>query len=491
MKPQHDGKESQSLQSGSLPKTLCSMNSFAVAIVTRFPGRRLLVPVPGVAAMVRVSVSVGAIWGATLGTAGCALLAQVALARVLSPRDCGVFVGAFAGVTLLAPAATFGINQLWLQLFGHEGPRATRWLKPSLHLVTLSCMSVIGTSVAWAFMGQNREACIITILLQPVIAASLVMDLMGSVLQIQRRDVLYAASQFLPHAIRLAGIVWVFVTLQHVTIQDVAILYAVVAVVTASSGIVWLRGAVSRGTVTHMATPPGHEAIVCDHPCLREVWQIAAPFGIAVLLYSVYSRSGIVMVEAMAGPESAASYNIALCVANAAYMLPTTLFARYLQPRMHSWFQYDFVRFRRVIVYGALAMVMIGTLVGALLAYFAPSIVTGLFGQAYGQAVLPLRIMCIAIPLHFISTVLAVALVTQSHAIMRTRAIAIMTIGNLLVNALLVPRAGAPGAACSVVIAELLLVVVMTGCLDSRLLPSVPNIGSFHSMKESYRGISR
>jgi O-antigen/teichoic acid export membrane protein len=52
-----------------------------------------------------------------------AFATQVVLARSLSQHDFGSFMTVLAFVSLTAPIAVYGVNELWLQRFGREGPR--------------------------------------------------------------------------------------------------------------------------------------------------------------------------------------------------------------------------------------------------------------------------------------------------------------------------------------------------------------------------------
>lgn len=201
--------------------------------------------------------AVSLLWFGSLAGAGLAFFTQVILARELTPVGYGVFAAALATVTLLAPLAGFGVQGVWLKVFGAEGWKATRWLSASFRFVVLSTALTLSLFFVWAAWGPHDESTTqLLFWLSPVILGYLFMELVSSKLLLEERFRSLALWQLLPHFTRLVLILLiVFAGIRNPNVITIAAVYALVAIVVLVLGCVHLKtmaGEVLRSKVIHV-----------------------------------------------------------------------------------------------------------------------------------------------------------------------------------------------------------------------------------------------
>jgi O-antigen/teichoic acid export membrane protein len=153
----------------------------------------------------------------------------------------------------------------------------------------------------------------------------------------------------------------------------------------------------------------------------------------------------------------------------AIYLLPATVYQKYLLSKLHRWAVHDKAKFWRVYRQGNMAMLASGLAIGAALAVLAPYLVPLAFGQQYRGVASLLMVLAVCVPIRFLSTAVGSALLTEDHMRYRVRAMALATAVAVVLNALLIPRFGEFGAAAATVSAEALLLLSMH--LGARRIP--------------------
>ena len=177
----------------------------------------------------------------------------------------------------------------------------------------------------------------------------------------------------------------------------------------------------------------------------------AAPIGLLALATIAYYRSGTIALAALSNAEATAVYGIASGIAFGLLMVPNAITTALL-PRLSSERRPDklVACARRVLAWTSVIAVCLAAACAAL----APVILPVALGPEYRAAAAPFALLCLGIPLIAASGVIGTALlvVGRLHAL-GTQVVASLAV-NLFVLVLLVPSAGAVGAALATVACE-------------------------------------
>ena len=409
--------------------------------------------------------AVSLLWFGSLASAGLAFLVQVVLARELNPAGYGVFSAALATITMLAPVAGFGVQGFWLKVFGAEGWTALRWLPASFRFTTLSTVCVLLSLTAWALWGPH-EASTRQLLcwLLPVPASYLFIGLVGVKLQLEERYEALALWQLLPNLARLLLILLVMSVASQPLLDMVAAVYALVAFVMIIAGFAQLRTMLHGNfalkghpsPVVHGMVHFVKAARVRVLDIAREAW----PFGLGGVFHLIYFQSDIILLKYLEGDEAAGIYNVAFTVMVAVYLLPSTIYQKFLLPKVHRWAYHDRVRFLQVYRFGNGIMLLLGGIATVTMLLLMPWLIPLLFGTAYQGAVGLLSILAFCAPTRFLASNVGATLVTQEHMHRKSIFMGMVAIVNVLLNLLLIPLYAAKGAAVATLLSEIVLIVL-------------------------------
>jgi O-antigen/teichoic acid export membrane protein len=205
---------------------------------------------------------------------------------------------------------------------------------------------------------------------------------------------------------------------------------------------------------------------------LPEAWQIvkeSLPFFLLSVLGVVHFKVDSLMLGILRDYEQVATYDAAYkflevsrFVVRPAAMVFFPLCAAVAARR--DWPAYERVMRKLLMLSGG-----IGLATAAFMMLVAGWVVSFVFGDAYGGSVAVLRILYLAVPsvfLGFVATFLAPALHLERRAVQAT---AICLLVNIALNALVIPRHGAQGAAWATLATETLLAGWLLGLIALRL----------------------
>lgn len=404
----------------------------------------------------KAAAGISLLWMATSLGAVLTFLVQILLARRLGPAEFGRFVAALATVTMIAPMAGFGLPQLWLRLYGAEGWHARRWLVPSLRFVVWTTLAACAVTLAWSLAGSPEGTSVLVWWLLPAIPCTLVVGLVSSKLRLEEDDRGLAMWQ-----LALPGSRFVFVLAllpwHAVGATPVAAGFGLVGMAVAAAGVPALvamrRGEFSLRGHTPDEDPAGYQRDASMHA----VWHMGWAYGLSALLYPVFFQVGTVMLDRMAGPREAGLFGIGLGVMTAVYLLPTTVYQKYLLSRLHRWAVHDPDTFRRVHRHGAWIMLVAGLSCGILVAATAHLFVRVAFGAAFAGAAAVIVVLSACAPLRFLSVAIASALLDERQARLRVLMMGGSAAAVVLLNLCLIPRYHALGTAFATLGGEVVL----------------------------------
>lgn len=408
----------------------------------------------------RTAAALSLLWLATLAGAVMTFLAQTMLARRLGPQAFGLFASSLATVTMVAPLAGFGLSQFRLRAYGAEGWDADRWSRPSLRFSAATTAVAIGIIVAWAMAGApvSAETRSTLLVLSPLVMGLLAVELVGSKLRLEERYRSLAGWQLLTPAGRLAVALLVLAA-PFANAHWAAVGYGFVALATAALALPQVR-AMLRGAIDLQGHGP-RVGPAPDSPGAIALWSQAWAYGVAAVLYPVFFQISTVLLKYLGDDAQAGRYGVAMAVMTAIYLLPATVYQKFLLSKLHRWAVHDQRKFWRVHRLGNRWMLAGGLATGALLAALAPWAVPLAFGAQYRGVVAPLMVLAACVPIRFLSTAIGSALLTEGHMRYRVAAMAMAAVAAVVLNVLLIPRHAEIGAAAATVAAETVLLLAM------------------------------
>lgn len=409
----------------------------------------------------RAAVALSSLTLATVLGAGMVFVTQMILARQLGSAAYGLFASSLATVTMVAPFAGFGLSRFRLMVYGVEGWGADRWLPATLRFTAITTLLAIGLVVALAFTlapGQATRFTLLTLL--PVILALLAVDLVGNKLRLEERYHTLSGWYLLIPGGRL-GVAALLLLFPTLTVGFVALGYGAVSAAIALLGAPSMY-ALMRGEVKlHGHGPRVAATTLADRPNLTQLWSQAWVFGLTALLYPVFFQIGTVLLKYLDSNVQAGMYGIAMAVMSAIYLIPSTIYQKYLLSKLHRWAAHDKPKFRLVYRRGIVAMLTLGLVIGAGLAILAPWFVPIAFGDQYLDVVDILVVLALCPPLRFLSTAVGAVLLSRTHMGYRVRAMGLAAFVTIVLNVLLIPTYHALGAAFATVGGEVALLVTM------------------------------
>jgi len=410
---------------------------------------------------------------ATAVGAGMVFATQTLIARQLGPASYGLFASSLATVTMIAPLAGFGLTQFRLKVYGVEGWAAQRWLEPSLRFTAGTALLALGIVVAWALTGAPANGTRFTLLaLSPVVLSILAVDLVSNKLRLEDRYGAMALWQMTIPASRLLVAISLWVV-PNLTVRFVALSYCAIALIVAAGAVPQLR-AMMRGEMDLRGHGPRRDEPSASgaRPTTLQLWSQAWAYGVFAVLYPIFFQISTVLLKYLNNDTQAGLYGIALAVMTAIYLIPATIYQKYLLSKLHRWAAHDKPKFWLVYRKGNLAMLALGLLIGLALVLLAPWLVPIVFGDAYRGVAKILMVLALCVPIRFLSTSMGSALLTENHMRYRVIAMAIATGVVVLLNVLLIPRFNELGAASATVIGEGVLLLGTYYCVRRFARPS-------------------
>jgi O-antigen/teichoic acid export membrane protein len=402
----------------------------------------------------RAVSAISMLWFATALGAGMSFVTQALLARELGPAAFGLFSSSLATVSMVAPMAGFGLSQYWLQAYGVEGWLANRWLRPSFRFITVSTLLTLAAIVFWAFTGAPADAAGTLLLLIPVVLAVLAVALLSSQLRLEERHKALAFWQLVTPSGRLL-VALAFLSTPILARHFVAMGYGAISLAFALLAMPQLRNMLRGGMKLHGHGPQPASAIIVSSPSVANLWSNAWAYGLQAVLYPIFFQISTVLLKYLNGNTQAGLFGIALGVMTAIYLIPATLYQKFLLSKLHRWAVHDRGKFWLVYRHGNIAMLSSGLLLGCALAVVSPWLVPLTFGEKYRPVVRILIVLSLCVPIRFLSTGVSSALLNELHMRFRVFAMGLCATVVVVLNLLLIPSYHAMGAAVATVLGEL------------------------------------
>lgn len=390
------------------------------------------------------------------------LVTQSLLARHMGPSSYGLFASSLATVSMIAPFAGFGLSQFRLRVYGVEGWAADRWIRPSLQFSLVTLAIAFATVGVWAFaIAPTAATQLLLLLMAPVILGAMGVDVVSSKLRLEERYRLLALWQLMTPAGRMLVAITA-VLLASAPASAVALGYGLVGVAVAAFAaphvLAMLRGdMVLHG---HGPRPASSAAAQESAPGAWDVWRHAWPYGAAAALYPVFFQVSTVLLKYLGSDAQAGLFGISMAVMTAIYLIPSTVYHKFLLSKLHRWAAHDRPRFWMVYRRGVALMFLFGLAIGALMWALAPVVVPLIFGESYSGVVRILLVLALCPPIRFLTTAVGSVLLSSTHMYYRVLMLALAAGMTIAMDVALIPRWGELGAAWAIVCGEVALLVM-------------------------------
>lgn len=192
---------------------------------------------------------------------------------------------------------------------------------------------------------------------------------------------------------------------------------------------------------------------------LLHLWRITAPFALAGIFSRIYSNIDSVMLSRLVSERAVGFYGAAYKVVFAFMFLPTA-FASAIYPAMSEAYARDRARLGRMFAAAIKYLLVVAAPLVAGIFVLAGSVIRLAYGGEFSDSVLPLRILIFSLVFAFLYWPVGSLLNACDRQARNTLAMGVTMASNVILNALLIPRIGAVGAAISALAGNVILFVL-------------------------------
>ncbi len=196
-----------------------------------------------------------------------------------------------------------------------------------------------------------------------------------------------------------------------------------------------------------------------DKGVFLKFWRIAVPFALAAVFARIYSYVDSILLKQMLGTEAVGWYSTPYKITFAFQFIPMALIAA-LYPRMSEYFVTQKEKLVVVLHDAMKYLLVISVPIAVGICVLAREIILMLYGTAFLPSVFPLQILILSLIFSFIGFPIGALLNACNKQTTQTTIVGSVMLLNILMNVILIPRLGVPGAALSAFVGNMLLTVV-------------------------------
>jgi O-antigen/teichoic acid export membrane protein len=193
---------------------------------------------------------------------------------------------------------------------------------------------------------------------------------------------------------------------------------------------------------------------------IKTVW----PFSASLMIYSVYSRIGVIILTFLLGSAAAGIYAPAQKFVEVGLM-PIVLFNYSIYPVLSKFYKQNIEKFEDSADKLFRAVFIVAALLLWVLYYIVPLIIVPLLGEKFRESVPVIRYFSILIFLNSFSITFHKLLLAANLQMQRTKAHFFALLINLAANFSLIPFFGAKGAVFALILSELTVVILFMNVL--------------------------
>lgn len=391
----------------------------------------------------------------TAASAGILLVLLLVAGRLLSASDYGRFSFALSLTTIVETIMDVGLGHVTVREVARQKASADRLFR-----------HVLGLKIMWVAIGLALLLIVTPILRQDreLIRLCYLMGISSAVRSylLTARGLLQGLDRFDLEALIVVA-------------DRLLLLVAGSAAMTGGYGLFGLAAAFVVARLTMLVSVfwllhafLGGVRPTFDRSTWRDLQSAALPLGFFMIALNMYSYIDTVILGVMRSDAETGWYAASYRVYEGLTYLPSML-ASVLTPRLSYLFVHERAALRSLLARVLGGTLALGFVLGAITFWAASPILLTLFGDAYAQAVPPLRILAGGAVFVFGTWILHAAAIATNldRRLLVTTAVGLTA--NVLLNIAFIPRWGISGAAWATVVAEALTVTLLFAQVRRRI----------------------
>ncbi len=407
----------------------------------------------------RLLKNIGALTVGELVSKVLGFVVTILLARKLGETQFGQYAYALSMITILAVISNCGVSTLIVKDVARQRSLAGEYLGKAVMLRSVLATALIGVAVALNLMlGFSWELNVVVFMLSLSLPFQLLSLSCQAVFQAFEQMQYIAAMSIARSALSLALILVVLVA--GYSVSAVALMQTISFAIVACVAFYYLKRAI--GSV-RLAYPP--EALVAFA-------KQGLPFLYIMILYILYYKMDIIMLQKMRGATEVGWYSAAYELVIGFYMIPTIL-ATVLFPVLCKQAVSSRGELRSSCVYAMKFLAVVGVPLSAVMVFCAKEIISLVYGDRYAPSGTALEVLALTFVVFFPNVIMSYVL-TALGKIKDLVWINAIGLGvNIVLNVYLISVYGYVGASIATVVS---LTLVTCACYWRliRNLGSVP-----------------
>jgi len=403
-------------------------------------------------------ISIGAILGTVF-----TFLANIIFARYLNLYDFGVLASSFVAINLYVSFVGFGIGLFWLNIYGTEGLNGKNWLKPSLKIIfILICFSIF-LIILSLFYSNNSFNKLVFILI-PWMLGLVLNDLAAATLQLQKKFQKLSLWLLFPHLSKI--IIAIFLGIMSFDLIAVGSGIAFMGMTMMTLSLFQLVKFYKKENFIKINLNTYKEPSIID--TLKKAW----PFCASGFFYFIFFQTNIVILYWLNGPEASGIYYAALMISIAIFIIPSSIFQKYILPLQHRWARENPLKLLAVFRFTCGTMILLGITATIMLILIAQTSIFNIFGEEFFKASEIIFILAFGVPFKFLAIGIGGLLSVRDLIKTKIKCMGIIAFLNVILNFSLVPIFSLQGAAFATIICDLCLLIFYLIVIQNKLFGS-------------------
>ncbi len=365
--------------------------------------------------------------------------------RAVGVDGAGKYIAATAFTTIFSVFIDLGLSNVLVRETAKFPEKASKMLSNVLGIKTvLAIVTVIAAIVVARLLGYSDE----TLLMISIACAVMVLDSIHLIFYAVIRG--YQDLRFEAIGVVTGQLVTILSGSLFIFALHLGLPFLIVALLMGSIwNTLWSFWAVSRRF-------PIKISLAYDPMLIKFLASIAFPFALAGIFSRVYSYIDSVMLSRLATDAELGVYGVAYKLTFAFQFLPMS-FAAAVYPAMADYYVRDRKKLGTIFSESLKYLLIVVVPLACGIAMLAEPIIHTVYGKAFFGAVLPLQILIFSLIFAFLYWPAGSLMNACDRQVRNTTVLGVTMVVNIIMNAFLIPRFGATGAAISALVGNIVL----------------------------------
>jgi O-antigen/teichoic acid export membrane protein len=383
------------------------------------------------------------------------LATALVLARILGPEQYGIYIFAFAIMTIIALPGRAGIpmitvREISFRIVDRDWSGVLGIVTRTRQLIFGYCL-IVGVVMVLSYFfllsgWLSQQESLAILWSAALLPAFIMVAVIGASLRGLNRLGMgqFVETLFRPTTFLILVLVLVFLFDQSMDAASAMMLHAVGALAIMAVAMVLQRRVLAPQT-----------AGLAPNLAMRDILSGLAPLTFVAGMQLIIGKTDILMLRAMRTPEEVSFYYVALQWANLALLAQQAAQMVTDPPIARAWRQGDLAAVQRLMTSAARLIFFLALPLGGALLIFGEEIIALSFGPEYAPAMGALSVLVIGRMIESTyGVIIQLAKIVRWEGLM-FKLVVVSALANVLLNYLLIPSYGIAGAALAGVIATL------------------------------------